>query len=259
MLLYGESATGKTTLWATFPGPILCLVCSGGKRPGELRSINTPEYRKKITARVVSSVGQAQEILRDEAANYATVVLDHATGFQDLAVMEHLRMDEMPIVKFRKAEKGESWGIVPKAEWTEINTVVLKVFRGLLDLPSNVVIVAQEKIFKGKEEMGALLGAEAVPSRIGGAMTPGVAQWLLPACDYVVQTSIRPRTKTVTATVGKTKQEQEVVLKGKDYCLRVGPHDVYMTKFRVPKGRELPEFIVDPTYDKIHSLINGEG
>src|ERR1044072_7380628 len=48
MLLYGVSGTGKTTLWATFPGPILAIICSGGNRSGELRSIKTPDIVKKV-------------------------------------------------------------------------------------------------------------------------------------------------------------------------------------------------------------------
>lgn len=30
-----------------------------------------------------------------------------------------------------------------------------------------------------------------------------------------------------------------------------------LTKFRIPKGQELPECVVDPSYDKIHELIYG--
>ncbi len=48
MLIYGRSGTGKTTLWATFPGPILAVICSGGNKPGELKSINEPKYRNKV-------------------------------------------------------------------------------------------------------------------------------------------------------------------------------------------------------------------
>jgi hypothetical protein len=63
LLLYGISGTGKTTLWATWPKPILALICSGGTKPGELRSINTPEYRRSISAYVINQRTQAWELL----------------------------------------------------------------------------------------------------------------------------------------------------------------------------------------------------
>jgi hypothetical protein len=43
---------------------------------------------------------------------------------------------------------------------------------------------------------------------------------------------------------------------GVEYCLRTEPHEVFQTKFRMP-GDDIPDCIVDPTYDKVVSLING--
>jgi len=31
-----------------------------------------------------------------------------------------------------------------------------------------------------------------------------------------------------------------------------------LTKFRIPKGSELPEYVEDPSYDKIKGLVYGE-
>jgi ABC-type lipoprotein export system ATPase subunit len=45
LLLYGRSGTGKTTLWSTFPKPILGVICSGGQRSGELRSVSLEDRR----------------------------------------------------------------------------------------------------------------------------------------------------------------------------------------------------------------------
>ena len=55
MCVYGRSGTGKTTFWGSFPGRILALMCSGSDPSGELRSINTPEHRKKIDAVLIKS------------------------------------------------------------------------------------------------------------------------------------------------------------------------------------------------------------
>ena len=40
-----------------------------------------------------------------------------------------------------------------------------------------------------------------------------------------------------------------------EYCLRLAPHPYYTTKMRNPLGTEVPEFITDPTYDKILQIM----
>ena len=96
MLLYGESGTGKTTFWATFPGPILSIVCSGGNRAGELRSLND-EARKKVRTVTLQSSSEMKELVEHaEGGGYKTIVLDHASGLQDLVLKELLGLDELP-------------------------------------------------------------------------------------------------------------------------------------------------------------------
>lgn len=247
MLLYGQSGTGKTTFWATFPGPVMCLVCSGGNKPGELRSIDTPEYRQKITPVIVESSDELKNVLEKEAAGYATVVLDHATGLADLILKEVLGILELP------AQKG--WGLASQQQYGQVSLQAKEYLRAMLNLPGNVVIVAQERVFGGGEEQQS----DVLRPTVGAALTPSLVGWLNPACDYVVQTYKRPKTKEVTTQVGNKSVTTRQRDKGVDYCLRTEPHDTYTTKFRIPRGIPLPECIVDPTYDKMMSLIRGEG
>lgn len=242
MLLYGRSGTGKTTLWATFPGPILALICSGGNKPGELRSINTPEYRKKIKPVAVQSTDDFRQRL-EESSNFATVVLDHASGYADVVLKEILGLSELP------AQKG--WGLASQQQYGQQSLQCKESFRALLNLSANVVIVAQERVF------GDDNSSDAIKPTVGAALTPSVTGWLNPACDFVVQTYIRPRYTTKTVTIGGQKMTEKVKTEKKEYCLRTEPHETFMTKFRIPRGMELPECIVDPSYDKIMALING--
>lgn len=255
MLLYGASGSGKTTLWATFPSPILCLICSGGNRPGELKSINTPENRKRIKPVVIRSVEQLVGEL-DNADRYKTVVLDHATGFSDLVIKELLNLDEIPLTKAKKAGKGESWSLVSQQQYGQVAVTCKETFRRILNTSGNVVIVAQERVFGGKEDG---MPADLITPTIGAALTPSVTGWLNPACDYVVQMFKRPRMTQIKTTAAGQEIVTEMRGKGVDYCLRVAPHDCYMTKFRIPGG--LPEetdVIVNPTYQKIIKLITGK-
>jgi hypothetical protein len=242
MLLYGRSGTGKTTFWATFPGPILALICSGGKQPGELKSIDTPDYRQKINPVIVSSVADCSALIAD-AGRYETVVLDHASGLADLALKEALGLDELPAQK--------SWGMASQQQYGQSSLQTKEVLRALLNTGKNVVIVAHERTF------GEGSDSEIIAPVVGAALTPSVTGWLNGAVDYVVQTQIRPKTNEVTTVVGGKPIKTTQRGKGVEYVLRTAPHETYTTKFRVPKGVQLPEFVVDPDYAKILSLIRG--
>ncbi len=247
--------SGKTTFASTFPGPILWLIISGSGRPGELKSIATPENKRKIRPVIIRSQQHFSEEIEASAGKYAGVVVDHATGFADMVIKELLGLKKVPLSKYRTAGKGESWSLVSMQQYGQLAVICKETFRNLLELPGNIVFIAQERSFGGKEEG---VDPEVIRPTVGPALTPGIAGWLMPACDYVVQTYKRPRLREVETTLpdGERVTQLERV-PGTDYCLRTGPHDVYITKFRIPKGLELPEAIVDPSYDKMLALING--
>jgi len=240
MLVYGESGSGKTTFAATFPGPILWLICSGGSKPGELRSINTPEYRKKITPKIIRSSDDIAEYL-DLAKNYKTVVLDHASGLADLKLKEILGLDELP------AQKG--WGMATQSQYGQQALQLKETFRALLNLPGNTVIIAQQRTF-GEES-----NSDVIKPVVGASLSPGVVSWLNPACDFVVQTYKRARMETITTEIAGKPVQTTKRGEGVEYCLRTGQHEVYTSKVRTPK-RGLPECIVDPTYEKFFALLD---
>lgn len=248
MLIYGRSGTGKTTLWSTFPHPILAIICSGSKRPGELRSIDTPANRKRIkTVNVTSSdeVVTICKFLADNPSAYGTVVLDHASGLQDKILAEILGLQELPAQK--------SWGMANREEYGQCTMQCKEIIRALLSLTINSVIVAQERENKPDED------PDMINPCISAGLFPKLAEWLHPAVDYSVNTYIRQEERVEQVTVGKKVLETRVKVKGAvEFCLRIGPDPVYVTKFRKPKEVELPPCLVDPTYDKIMTLIRGQ-
>lgn len=245
--LYGRSSTGKTTFWATFPKPILAIIVSGGKNPGELRSINTPEYRQSIRQVKLEKSTELKELIdyQAEERNYKTIVLDHATGLQDMVLREILGIEELP------AQMG--WGVASQQQWGQCALQMKELLRGLLNLDDNVVITAQEREFNTDSE------SEIVMPYVGSALSPSVTGWLNPACDYIVQTFIREKMETKTTKLGGKEVKTTVKVPGEvEYCMRTGPDPVFTTKFRVPRGTvKLPPVIVDPTYDKVYKLISG--
>jgi energy-coupling factor transporter ATP-binding protein EcfA2 len=247
ILIYGRSGTGKTTIWGTFPGQILATICSGGMRPGELRSLDTPEHRKKIKQVAIEKSTEVREIIEYQVngAGFKTVVLDHASGLQDRVLAEIVGMDEIPAQK--------SWGLASQQQYGQVALQCKEHFRGFLNLACNVVIIAQERDFNTESE-----GSLITPT-VGAALTPSLAGWLYPACDYVINTFIRQKTETKVMKVGGKEVRTTSTVGGVEFCARISPNPVYVTKFRVPKGNVLPEVIVDPDYAKIMRVIRGEG
>lgn len=242
--IYGRSGTGKTTFTATFPKPILYIICSGGNRPGEIRSINTPEYRKTIKQVNLERSEELGELVEYAAtSDFATIVLDHASGLQDVILKEIVGLTEIP------AQLG--WGVATQQQWGQVALQVKERLRSLLNLPKNVIIIAQEREFNTDNESALLMPF------VGSALTPSVTGWLNPAVDYICQTAIRRVMIDGETKVGTKVIKTQKPGKGVEYCLRTAPDPVYTTKFRVPKGRPLPDVIVDPSYAKFIKLVNG--
>lgn len=242
--VYGRSATGKTTFWSTFPKPILCLKCSGG---GELRSINTKENRKVIRQVDITESGLIREVVehQKEEKTFGTVVLDHASGLNDLVLKEILDLEELPAQK--------SWGMATQQQYGQASLQMKELIRAVLGLKCNVVIVAQERDFNTDSD-----AAEHLMPYVASALTPSVVGWLNPAVDYIVRTFIREQTKSVTSAMKSGKSVTMTKATGKyEYCMKTGPDPVYTTKFRRPMGVPLPDVIVNPTYDKLMEIIEG--
>lgn len=254
-LIYGESGSGKTTLAATFPAPILWVIASGGVNSGELRSVDTPENRSRISSVVLNDSQELIEITQAvPSLGINTLVMDHVTGLESLILREVLGLEEIPAQR--------SWGLASQQQYGEVAEKMKEHARRLLNQTCNIVLIGQQRPFNGKggEESNA---EDGIKPTIAAAVMPSVGRWLFPACDYMVQCFKRPKMKEVRSQikVGKTVRTQISYVKDKgiEYCVRTEPHEVYQTKFRVPlQGRQLPDAIVNPTYDDLMRIIRGE-
>ena len=252
VMLYGQSGTGKTTLWGTFPGPTLAIVCSGGTRPGELRSIDTAENREKIQQVSLEKSTELSELVEyARGGTFKTIVLDHASGFYDLILAEILGVAELPAQKF--------WGMASQQQYGQATQQAKEHFKRLLGLSCNVVTVAHERVFGGTDESHT---ADMIRPVVGAALVPSLTTWLNGAVDYICQCYKRSPTVTTQTLVGPPGKQTVVNTtskgKGVEYCLRVAPTDAHTVKFRVPKGGAPVEDIVDPSYDKLIALIRGQ-
>lgn len=256
LMLYGRSGTGKTTLWGTFPGKTLAVLCSGSDTPGELRSIDTPENRGRIDSVVLRKGEELVEVtkmLRESPGEYRNVVLDHASGYADLLLRDILGLDEDIVQK--------SFGMASQQDYGQMSVQFKTYLRGLIGLSQNVVIIAHERTFGEREGADSEAMTEGVEQTVGAALTPSLTNWMNGAMDYLARTFVRQQVITRWKKVkikDKVKKMAEKTATDKvEYCLRVGGSPTYQTKFRVPGGIA-ESVVVDPTYDKVMALIRGE-
>jgi hypothetical protein len=248
LLLYGRSGTGKTTVWSTFPKPILAIICSGGTRnPGELRSIAKPGAGQDIKHVRLQSSDELRtivEALNDGRLKYNTVALDHASGFQDLILKEVLGLETIPIQK--------TWGLASRETYGTVGIKFKEYLTALVDTPANVVIVAHERGFS--TEGG---DSEVIQPFVGAALMPSLSGWLNGTLDYIGQTFLRHHEEERIQKIGGKPKKVKVKTAKIEYCLRVGPHPSYATKFRVPQPDRVPDAIVLSPPESAYAKIRG--
>lgn len=238
MNVYGRGKTGKTRLACTFPKPLLLIGTEDGTK--SVRGMGVDYVRIHQSAELPELCGALRQ------SKYKTAVLDTAGGLLDIVLKEVLGLDELPLQR--------SWGMAEQRDWQTCGAQVKERLHGLLDLADrynlNVVVIAHERNFNEEQNSDVM-----IPS-IGAALTPTVAAWLNNACDYICQMFIREEVVQQKSKTGPTINRKTGK---KEFCLRVGPHPIYQTGFRLPPNTELPDCIVDPTYEKIARLIRGGG
>lgn len=243
--LYGRPKTGKTRLACTFPKPLILI----GTEDGTESVVGI----KGIDFVLLDRCEEIKEIIQGPVAagKYATVVLDNGTRFRDMRISEILGLDRVPV------QKG--WGFAKRDHWIECANSTKEMLRPLFDLAKktdlNLVIIAQEQNYSDGVEGSS---SDLITPSISSALGKSVCDWVNAECDCIGQTLIRPQiVEKHVKVAGKTSTVKSRTGK-KEYCLRVGPDEVYYAGFRLRGGRVLMEdFIVDPTYEKIKAVIDG--
>jgi len=265
---YGSGKTGKTRLFATFPKPSLLIgtedgtkSISTGRKPKAQLKTGTWVYALTLPGGRETGIDfchlkhsdEIDELVEmAEADPYRSISLDHGSGLEEMLLAEHLGLSG-PV--------NRGHGMAERSDWVIAQTGFKDKVHQLLSLADrlgvDVMVIAHERSFK---EEG--VSSDIMMPTVGSALTPKVAAWLNGACDYVCQSFVRLKeiwkeTEVKDSRGGTRKVKTRVATNEAEYCLRVGRHPVYMTGFRLPPGTYLPDVIVDPSYDKILSVIQG--
>lgn len=239
-VLYGRSGSGKTTLAASFPKPLLYL----DVKDRGTDSISDVEGIKAMRIEESDDLEMAYEyLLSNNKEKFQTVVIDTLSQLQQLVVTE------VAVSKKKDATRATDWGVLTQRDWGDIAAEMKSTIINFRDLPMNVVFIAQDRTFNAGEEEntdGALM------PEVGPALSPSIVKVLNASVSMIGNTFIRSR--EITKVVGGKKKVSEKI----EYCLRMGPNPVYTTKVRNVRSAEVPELIVDPSYNDIMEIIKGE-
>lgn len=241
-VLYGRSGTGKTTLAADFPKPMLYLDIKdeGTDSIADVDGIDV----KEITC--YDDIEETLHWLLRNHKKYKTVVLDTMSQLQEVLVEE--QADKMKSkLKGSEGKRAGDYGTLTKQDWGMVSSRMKSLIIDFRDLPLEVVFIAQDKTFGVDDEDDNQLVPE-----VGPRLMPSVATVMNAAVSVIGCTFIRKKTITKEVKGKKVKTLKTV------YCLRIGPNPVYTTKMRKPKEIELPDFLENPTYDDLVDIITGD-
>lgn len=230
MLAYGRSGTGKTTFASTFPKPLL-LVDVRERGTDSISNVDGVDVVR------VDKWEQFEELYwyltNGESVPYRSVVIDHVTALQEIA-LDKVRRDEG---KDHMSQRlfGMASGL--------LKTWFMN-YRDLIDSGIHVVFLAHDRVSKGEEDEGD----DRIDPNIGAALMPSVATFLNGLVKIIGNTFIRE-----AYTIQNKRRVVSV-----EYAMRIGPHAYYTTKVRSPVGVESPAVVVDPTYDKLVAVMRGK-
>lgn len=243
-VIYGRSGTGKTTLASTFPGPLLLI----DVKDEGTDSVSDVEDLDVFDVTSLDDLERVYWWLKKHPKRYKTVIIDTVSQLQSVVVQE-IAGD-----KVKGKKKAGDWGSMTKRDWGDVAAVMkewLINYRDLSRLGINVVFIAQDRVFNFNEEDESANDDVLMPE-VGPGLSPSIAKTLNAAVSMIGNTFIRSR------EIKKEVDGKKITRRKTEYCLRVGPSPVYTTKVRKPRDIEAPEFIVNPDFDKIMAIINGD-
>lgn len=228
MLCYGDQKTGKTVFACTFPKPLLLIDIM---EEGTDSVIDVPGVHKLS----VNSTSDLEDLRFDleKGSKYKSIVIDQMTGAQAMVIREMKeKKNQRPEDVFSNRSYGQLGG------WMQ--QFILD-YRNLIQFGYHVCFLAHQKRIEPQVEDDDRLAPE-----ITTALTGSVANFLLGAVSVIGNQYIRE-------SYDKKTKETEM-----QYCMRL-VSGFYRCGIRRPvSAGPVPEYVVNPTFDKIMKLSKGE-
>jgi AAA domain len=230
MLCYGDQKTGKTVFACTFPKPLLLIdvMEEGTDSVIDVDGVDVVP---------VESTGDMEDLYwmldGDTTHKYKSVVIDQMTGLQNLVIREMKeKKNQRPDDVFSQRSYGQLGGWM--TQW------ILN-YRNLIKHNMHVCFLSHQKRISADEEDDDRLTPE-----ITTALTGSITNFLLGAVSVIGNQFVRE-------SYDKKTKETEM-----QYCMRL-VSGFYRCGIRRPvSAGPVPEYIKDPTFDKIIKLSKGE-
>jgi phage nucleotide-binding protein len=227
-LCYGDQKTGKTVFACSFPKPLLLIdIMEEGTD-----SIIDVDGVDVVSAESTQDLEDLYWMLESDK-KYKSVVLDQMTGLQNLVIREmkdkkNQRSDDV----FSQRSYGQLGGWM--MQW------ILN-YRNLIKHGKHVCFLSHQKRIEAQEEDDDRLAPEVTT-----ALTGSITNFLLGAVSVIGNQFIRE-------SYDKKTKETEM-----QYCMRL-VSGFYRCGIRRPvSAGPVPEFVVNPTFDKMIQLSKGE-
>ena len=239
-LFYGRSGSGKTTILGTFPKPLL-LIDTNDRGTLSIRK------QKGVIVTYTKEWNDFEQLywylLNGGINEFRSIAIDTTTRLQDLAI---------------NRVRGATSGMVSRRVWGETSVLMRTWLFNYRNLPLITAFTAHDRIFSQDEDEDDYDDEDdgMILPEVGPQLMPAVMKSLAGSVDVIGNTFI----KEAKVKVRNKKGEKELK-KVTQYCMRIGPHARYLTKFRRDNDGDssgIPSIIVDPTYDKLLELASGE-
>lgn len=237
-VFYGRSGTGKTTIAGTFPTPMLFI----DVKDQGTDSISDVEGIDVLECETWDDFEVAYWWLIQNPGKYKTIVIDTVTQLQQVGLEKVLIDNE------KDPDKAGEWGVMTKREWGQVASLMKMWITNLRDLPMEVVFLAQDRLTETEVDDPEI----QLDPEIGPRLSPSIAAHINAEVTVVGCAFIRRKVR-IKKVKGKRKEVSRT-----QYCLRIGPNPVYTTKARKPKAIKLPSELVNPSYELITKVLQGE-
>jgi AAA domain len=228
VLCYGDQKTGKTVFACSFPKPLLLLDIM---EEGTDSVIDVDG----VDVLPIESTGDLEDLYfeLEGKTKYKSVVIDQLTGLQSLVIREMKdKKNQRPEDVFSQRSYGQLGGWM--MQWM-LN------YRNLIKHGYHVCFLSHQKRIEPQDEDDDRLAPE-----ITTALTGSITNFVLGSVSVIGNQFIRE-------SYDKKTKETEM-----QYCMRL-VSGFYRCGIRRPvSAGPVPEYIVNPTFEKIIKLSKGE-
>ena len=220
-VIWGKSNSGKTWLSATFPKPLLYVQIGDDGA----NTIATVEGIKGIRIQTIDELKNlCKELQRDK--KYETIVFD------TFSMVVNEWIDEKVIQKNKKMTQ-QAWGDI-KTEQEEVIKLTHKL------ASTHYVVLTCHEATDSIEGFEDEITPDVRPSVSKGART-----YLEGMANYGIHTT------RISKEVTKGNTTKTLV----KYAADIGPNPYYWTKLQIDPSIQVPDRIINPTFDKIAKAI----